>query len=248
MTRNNRIREIKTVFGKITVQRIIPGNQFIAGSASVALLAQEVVRVYPGSQAGNSKQDGLYEDSHFNNPNTTREFSQVRYCLVKVPNGESVEAVQAKIDALENPTIYRILSNSVSDVITDEQKTMMNQGRLTYFVRDDEGKIVTDPSTNKPLIKLATAQEMEDRLEVKGYKRDENNELIKGNDGENVLTTFVDPWNKRQFRAFYFSATQEVDVDLREGTLANMPAAVATEQIADLSSQETPELAEKIAS
>jgi len=242
MTRNNRIREIQTRFGAVTVDRIISGNSFVAGTSSVALLSQEVMKIYPGSQAGNSRQDGLYDDSQFDNSNTTREFPQVRYCLVKVPSGQTVEQVQARVNSLRSPSIYRILSNNVADVLTDEQMTMLTRGQLNYFERDAQGNVIQD-ANGKAVVHQATMQSLEDRYAVKGYKRNEDNTVATGTDGKAILIEFADPWKKRQFRAFYFSATAEADMDLREGVIANQPAALADEHTVDISTQESPELA-----
>ena len=143
-------------------------------------------------------QDSVFSNDEFTDPNVNRDFESVRYCLARVPANYTLEQVQAKFDAHPDSVIYRVLSNNVFDVMTEEQKNMFNRGQLTYFQRDSENKIVLDEQ-NRPIVKLADKEYLEDRYEVR----------------DKSLTRWLDPNGKRQYRQHYFSKTIHSDIDLR---------------------------------
>jgi hypothetical protein len=230
-TRNQGQRQITTSVEPIKVESILEGSALIGRSTKVALLSQTVTRTYPGAQAGNSKQDGLYEDKDFSS-GSPREFKQVRYCLVKVPHNVTLSEVQDKVDTLTNATIYRILSNNVMDVITDEQKTMLNSGRLTFYQRNEQGQIILG-ADKKPITVLATVSTLQDRYEVKGYERNPDGTIKKDINGP-ILRTFLDPSGQRQFRAFYFSTTPCQDIDMRVKVLSTVEDSAEVQQIPEL--------------
>lgn len=133
----------------VQVSKIVTG-QF----GEAALLTQNHISIYPGARAATSLQDNVFSDSEFGKD---REYTNIRYALIKVPVGTSVEAASAAVNnSIKNGKkvrIYRILSNDVNDLLTDEQKTMMALGRSTktiedyqnqYEVQDKEGKRYTD--------------------------------------------------------------------------------------------------------
>lgn len=132
---------------QVTVDRILDGQW-----GKSALLRQEVIRVYPGARGGTSKSDGLYGDSEFGKD---RVYTSARFALVKVPASATIEEVQARLARNPKARLYRIVSNSVLDILTDEQKMMMNRPGSTvtvesyqdaYEVQDSQGTRYPDTS------------------------------------------------------------------------------------------------------
>ncbi len=116
------ISNTRTEFAKIVVTKVVEG---MSKNSDIAVLSQPVKTIYPSANSGNDKTDALFGASAFGDG---QSYESKRPAIIKVPKGTTAEQVQAKIDALEEPRIYRILSNNVKDVLTDEQISMVDQG------------------------------------------------------------------------------------------------------------------------
>jgi len=135
--------------GKVIVDRIVKGEY-----GTAALLKQEHVTIYPGARGSNSMQSGLFNDNEFGKD---RIFTNLRYALVKVPDNATEQEISKRLEQFSNARIYRVLSNNVEDVLTSEQKIMMQQGRSTmtiesykdkYAVRNKDGEAIPDAHGN----------------------------------------------------------------------------------------------------
>lgn len=116
----------------VQVAKIVAG-QF----GEAALLTQDHISIYPGARANSSLQDNVFNDSQFGED---RVYTTVRYALIKVPVGSTVEsvnnAIKAATEAGKSLRVYRIISNDVNDLLTDEQKMMMASGRSQKTIED----------------------------------------------------------------------------------------------------------------
>lgn len=134
-------------FSPIKVDKMIDGM----GTSDVALLRQTVTSTYPGVRPGNSLSSSLFDSADFGA--TEQVFTNDRTALVKVPKGSTEEDVQAKIDALENPKLYRIMSLNHEDCMTEEQKSASAQGISDLTIEDYKERLLAkNPETEEPLL------------------------------------------------------------------------------------------------
>jgi hypothetical protein len=132
-------------FSTITVDEIVESPYLKNGNKVFqAQLRQTVTKTYPGARHKNSFSDSLFGTDEFNfGPG--QSYASDRLVWMMVPEGTTVEDVQKRLKP-EN-RIWRILSNKVDDVMTDEQKYAIKNGDQTLEhyedklrVRDSEGK------------------------------------------------------------------------------------------------------------
>jgi hypothetical protein len=135
-------------FKPINVDEVREG---ISDSADIAILRQTVDSVYPGARGGNSLSSALFEDNSFGEGQT---YSNDRVCIIKVPKGTTAAQVQTKINALENPRIYRIMSYDYKDCMTGEQKQAIDNGISSLSYDDYRDRLLAiNPETEEPLMK-----------------------------------------------------------------------------------------------
>jgi len=134
-------------FGNIIVTKVVEG---MSKGSDIAVLSQPVRTIYPSASAGNDKVDSLFGSADFGDG---QSYESKRPAIIKVPKGTAVAAVIAKIDALENPRIYRILSFNVEDVLTDDQKSMVAQGLSSMTMEQyKEDKAVKNGETGEKVL------------------------------------------------------------------------------------------------
>ena len=121
-------------YGKVQVHKMNENTLEDGTKTFSATLKQDIVKTYPASRPGNSLSDGLFESEELGGEG--QAFEQIRYTIVKAPEGATAEQVDAKLSAFPTACIYAILSNDIEDVVTDEQKRAMSTG-LTSLTIDD---------------------------------------------------------------------------------------------------------------
>jgi len=145
--------ELRKERENVTCERIVISD--FSDNYDMALLRQDVTTIYPAVGASNNKAGVLFNADDFGDGN---EYTQKRYTLIKVPKGITAEKVEDQLKALRDsgkrPTIYKILSNDIMDVLTDNQIYAIENGlgEMDYddykeknIVRNSEEEVVTDP-------------------------------------------------------------------------------------------------------
>jgi len=132
-------------FSPINVDEVREG---ISDKADIAIIRQTVKSIYAGARGGNSLSSALFEDDSFGEGQT---YENDRVCIIKVPKGTTKAQTQAKINALENPRIYRIMSFNYTDCMTEEQKSAIDNGVSSLSYEDYEDRLVARDSDEEPL-------------------------------------------------------------------------------------------------
>jgi len=138
---------MKTVFGKITVDSVSE-NTYKKGIYQ-AQLRQVVTTEYPSVKLGNSNSDLLFGEDAFNLP-AGQSYDSTRITWIPVPEGTTAEKVAERLEATPDARIYRVISNNVADVMTEEQHQSVKAGLRTMedfkdslIVRDSDGNTIT---------------------------------------------------------------------------------------------------------
>lgn len=123
---------ITRTYGAITVDHVA-ASQFKA-HVDQAQIRQVVKTTYPSKKVGNSLADSLFSIDAYNLPEG-QSFDSTRVTWIDVPKGTTKEQVEQLLAGLtaagKKPTIARIISNNVEDVLTAEQKVGIAQGLRT---------------------------------------------------------------------------------------------------------------------
>lgn len=123
---------IKKVFGKITVDKVSEGRK---KNAHQAQIRQIISVVYPGVRSNNSLNDKLFSGSEFGVE--AKSFEERRVCFLPIPIGTTAEEVQARLDALPNARIAKILS--LNPILSKEQENAMKTG----LSKNEDGSLKT---------------------------------------------------------------------------------------------------------
>lgn len=117
--------------GPIVVDEL-RASQYQKTGTITAILKQEVTvkSVYPGVSISNSHQDNVFGMDDFENVGE-QEYSnvEIRTAFINVPEHVTLEAVQAKINAMPKACLYRVLSNT--PIMTDDTKRAIERGLVT---------------------------------------------------------------------------------------------------------------------
>lgn len=105
-------------FGKITVDSVTE-NPFKEGQYQ-AQIRQVVTRTYPGGSIGNSKADLLFEDD-VEEQGEGPSFEQTRVTWLPLAKERSVRDIQNQLKKSPNANIWKIISDDVEDILTEEQ-------------------------------------------------------------------------------------------------------------------------------
>lgn len=167
--------QIKTIYGKITVDSI--GESEYKKGIFQAQLRQKITRAYPSVKVGNSHSDSLFGADAFKLPDG-QSYESTRVTWINVPEGTTVEALQAKLDTLPEACIYRIISNDVTDVMHDGQHQAVNAGIRSIdkfmdslLVRDREGNELEGPSQySQSFFKMTYTEDVDMRTTVNATK------------------------------------------------------------------------------
>ncbi len=136
---------IGTVLGKIEVQEILEG---LGVTSDLAIVFQERVTEYAAAKGGNELTDSLFASEDFGSGQT---FDSKRTALVKVPKGKIQAEVEAKLKAFPDAVIYRILSNDIMDVLSEDQKAMLGNDGNKTIEEYKEDKSVKAPNADGEL-------------------------------------------------------------------------------------------------
>ena len=150
--------EITKDFERITVDSVQDGAN--PEKSKIAILKQVVVTTYPATKAGNSKTSSLFSTESFGvgSQYGNRPGDKPRASLIKIPVDADIDDVKAQIEALyqagNQPRLYKILSNDVMDVLTDEQKDMIPNADFPEItlVSYKAKKTVRDGDTQEPIL------------------------------------------------------------------------------------------------
>jgi len=130
--------EITRTFGPITVDSVAVHTY--KPNISQAQLRQVVTTTYPSVRIGNSKTSNLFSLDAFNLPDG-QSFDSTRVTWINVPNGTTVEQVQAALAAKPQSRIYRQISFKVEDVMTAEQRQSVGAGLRTIAEFQDQLRV-----------------------------------------------------------------------------------------------------------
>lgn len=154
----------------------------------VAHISQKVVSKYPNRKFGNRLSTGLFTNSK----DDYKIFENVRHTLVKVPNDllsknkKHLEVVQKQLDSFKG-TIQRIVSNTLSDVLTEGDNWRVSEG-------------------------LTTMEELADRYETRDSENNKYSagELRMSSEGEVVNALLPREYSRRVYQSIF-----KADQDLR---------------------------------
>lgn len=138
---------IKVGYSRITVDAILDS---LNPNKLQAQLRQSVTKIYPSVRLSNERQDTL--DLGIETPEGST-YTTTRVAWIDLPNSPEVSAekVQAAIDGLTNPVIYKVLSNE--PVFTSNQlnwaenreenpDAWLQERSLRQMVRNSDGELV----------------------------------------------------------------------------------------------------------
>jgi len=134
------MNQIKKEFSAITVDHVEPHT--FKPEQSQAQIRQVVTTTYPSQVVGNSATDSLFDIKEFKLKDG-QSFSSKRVAWIPVPNGTSVEQVKKILSTLPRARIYRMISNELDDVLTEEQKQAHGSG-LVDLETLENGRRVCD--------------------------------------------------------------------------------------------------------
>lgn len=153
-TNDNRIVK-KETRGKITVSRVYKSDYQTEGTITAELKQTiDTKSIYPTKTVTSNLQDNVFGLEDFGFENQEFDSQETRVAWIDVPVGSTVESVQAKVDALPDATLYRILSNHPT--LSDRQVAGIKQGFTTkdiiankHVVRyplkhEKEGQVILD--------------------------------------------------------------------------------------------------------
>ena len=99
-----------------------------------AEIRQTITSEYPSRQANS---EGLFSDDEYHLEG--QKFDSVRVAWVDVPKGTTAEQVQARIDAMPNARIKRILS--LKPILAENQKAAIEKGITTLDAIAESQKV-----------------------------------------------------------------------------------------------------------
>lgn len=123
-------------YGKISIDSVQASSYQKAGTLTCQL--RQVINTkttYPSVQLSDGVSDSLFGSSEFTNvaEGQTYENNETRIAWINVPSDTTVQAVQAKLDALysagKEPCIMKIVSNE--PILTDNQLNAISRGLKT---------------------------------------------------------------------------------------------------------------------
>lgn len=103
---------------------------------------------YPTKSVANNLQDNPFSMADFGFQETEYENKETRVAWIDVPEALTVEHVQAKLNAIEGATLYRILSNR--PIVTDNQ---------LYAINDSELDVSMDDFSNRQAVRYPDSDE-----------------------------------------------------------------------------------------
>lgn len=119
-------------YSKITIDSVNASRYQKAGTLTCQLRqVVNTVTTYPSVQLSDGVSDSLFGASEFTNVSEGQSYenSETRIAWINVPSGTTVQAVQAKLDALyaagKQPCIMKVVSNY--PILTDNQKIAIDR-------------------------------------------------------------------------------------------------------------------------
>lgn len=163
---------MKKTFSPIKLDAIVEGLKADKGIFQ-AQVRQEVTTEYPAARIGNSGTIGLFDEDEFNLPEG-QTYTSTRVAWFSVPAGTTEEEVNARLAKATNARIYRVYSNNLQDVLTDEQKAALASGIVTeqqlydrHIVRDEKGETVKPVQFAANFFSAIGADDIDLRTQVK---------------------------------------------------------------------------------
>lgn len=150
---NNRVRKESTV-GSIEVSRVYAG-QFQKEGTLTAELKQKFTTMsyYPSKQVADNIQDNPFGTAEFGFQEQEFKAEETRVAWIDVPMNSTIESVKARLAALPNAKIYRILSNR--PIISDSQQYAIDNPQLeTSLDSIAETQVVRYPDSDPNAGKL----------------------------------------------------------------------------------------------
>lgn len=128
-TSENRI-EKNVTFGAIEVSRVYESQYQKEGTVTAELKQTVKTKsLYPEKSVTSNFQDNIFSNEEFGFAKKEYDSEEVRVAWLDVPVGSTVESVQAKLNALPQARLYKILSNH--PLISDNQAAGINRGFTT---------------------------------------------------------------------------------------------------------------------
>jgi len=174
-------------------------NEFDGKVRVSAHLSQKRATVYPAQRMDNGFGDGLFDSPE------GETFESTRHTLVSVPEDATEETVAARIKTFTDACIYRKVSNSLDEVISNREKQAIESGLIEkeslksrYIVRDSEGNVYANVTTDGEVL------EGDDRVVGK---------IVESEDGDTLEIT--NPKAILEFKRDIFSREYQEDIDNR---------------------------------
>lgn len=137
--------EIKKEVSKtaINVSRVYSSDYQKEGTLTAELKQSVTTKAfYPSKSVSNSLNGNIFSTDDFGFEATEYENKETRVAWIDVPAGSTQEAVVAKLAAVKDATLYRILSNT--PILSDSDK---------YAVDNDELEVTMDDFANRQAIR-----------------------------------------------------------------------------------------------
>lgn len=144
-------------FNPVEVRKVAISKQSGLLQAEIFQLVEESY----GRSANNSRTNSFFKDEDFGEELKTVTYPSKRVAWINVPEGSTVESIQALCNAAPNARCYRVLSFDPMDIMTDGQRAAWNDPSKYDFSRDEwvekrmvrnlDGEIVLDPVFGKPM-------------------------------------------------------------------------------------------------
>jgi hypothetical protein len=116
---------ITSKHSQVTVATVAAGKSAISTKfGRTVLLMQAFSSTY--ASAGNSKTNNIFDATEFNG----KTFTSLRYAFIPIPSNATEDTVNEQLSKFPSARIYREMSCDIMDLLTDEQKHNVGNGRL----------------------------------------------------------------------------------------------------------------------
>ena len=201
---------VKLVINDLQVVTPLYSNEFNGKMRVTAHLTQERETTYPAQNMSTGFGGGLFENVG------GEPFKTKRNTLMVVPENMTIEDVKNQAALYPEATIYRIVTNDLDEVISEREKSAIEQGFITkeslkakYVVRDAEGNVYSTVTQDGEIL-----------------EGDARKIGFVSKDGDSLSLEITNPNALLEYKRDIFSRTYVEDVDNRVGVKKNVEAHV----------------------
>lgn len=129
------------------------------GTQTAELKQQIITKThYPSKVIANNLQDNVFSANEFNFEESVFENKETRVTWISVPEDVTIQEVQERLNKLNNPTLYKILSNR--PILTETQE---------YAINNPELDVTLDTFANKQVVRYPEGHENAGELALDTY-------------------------------------------------------------------------------